>query len=161
MTRRINPFFLNMTRKNWTFLLFLIMTQRLEPSFEYDSQKWTFFYEKTRRIELLWIWFKEVSLFNMTQKVNFFFRTWLKEVNFFEHYSKNRTPFSRSDAKNWTFFSTCDTKNWTSFWIWFKELNFCLNYTTQSQRIEPSFFSLRLNESNTFFFSCDSCFQMI
>ena len=47
-------------------------------------------------------------------------------------------------------FSQNDSKNWTSFWVWFKELNFCQIYTTQSQRIEP-LFSIRLNESNTFF----------
>ena len=67
----------------------------------------------------------------MTQRIeSFFFKMWLKELNLF---------------------STCDSKNWTSFWKWFKELNFCLNYTTQSQRIEPSFFITTQRIEHLFF----------
>ena len=134
-----------------------------------------FFMNIIQRIELLWIWFKEVSLFltwlkkwtflsNMTQRSELFWTfeplllVWRKELNFFLDLTQRIEPFSRSDAKNWTFLVfQCDSKNLSVFlkmtqrifWIWFKELNFCQIYTTQSQRIEL-FFSLRLNESNTF-----------
>ena len=151
MTRRINPFFfehdskeLNLSSFFWLWLkdlnLRLSMTHRSEPSFikkleelnfcEYDSKKWAF---------LTWLkkWTfsfehdsKKWIFLNITQRIEHLFLDLTQRIE----------PFSRSDAKNWTFFSTCDSKNWTSFWIWFKELNFCLNYTTQSQRIEPSFF---------------------
>ena len=90
--------------------LFLNLTQRIEPF----SNMTPSFERLSQNDSKNWIFL------NVTQRIEpFFFKMWLKELNLF---------------------STCDSKNWTSFWIWFRELNFCLNYTTQSQRIEPSFF---------------------
>ena len=59
-------------------------------------------------------------------------------MNFFWHDSKNLSSF---------FFEN-NSKNWLLSKIWFKELNFFLSMT---QRIELTFFWIRLNESIPFF----------
>ena len=90
----------------------------------------------------------------MTQRVGlFFFWIWLKRLEpSFEYDSKKWAFFSESDSKNWTFFSNVTQRIEPLFEYDSENLNFCQINTTQSQRIELSFFfSIRLNELNTFF----------
>ena len=123
-------FFLNLTRRVEFFPIWLERVGLF--FFEYDSKTWTF----------VWVWLKEVSLF---------FWTWLKESTLFLKMTQRIEPFFLNVSQRMEPFFKCDSKNWTSFWIWFRELNLCQIYTTQSQRIELSFFfSIRLNELNIF-----------
>ena len=117
------------------------MTQRLEPSFEYDSKKWAFFFEH---------YSKNRTLFLRRRK----------ELNLFLILTQRIDLFSQFDSKNWTFFLNL-TQRIFFFQMWLKELNLFLNMI---QRIEflsdmydsksknrTFFFSIRLNESNIFF----------
>ena len=120
--------------KSWTFF-FLNMTQKLEPSFEYDSKKWAFL-NMTQRSELFW--------------------TLLRESNPFFKTTQRIEPFSKSDSKNWPFlkmtqiietFSKYDAKNWNFFlWIWLKELNFFFWYDSKKWNLKKD------SKSWTFFF---------
>ena len=137
--------------KNWTFFY---MTQRMNL-FVHESKNWTFF----------WTWLKDLSLlfflkkndlqelnpfFNMTQRIEPSFSTWLKELNLLFYMTQRIEPSFLHDSKNWTFFlhnSTTwassikydlrkydsknwhlfffkyDSKNWTFFFTWLNELN--------------------------------------
>ena len=109
------------------------MTQWIEFFSPFDSKSWVFS--------------------NMTQRVGlFFFWIWLKRLEpSFEYDSKNWTFFSQCVSKNWTFFSNVTLRIEPLFEYDSENLNFCQINTTQSQRIELSFFfSIRLNELNTF-----------
>ena len=128
---------------------FPVWLKELNFSFEFDSQKWTFFLNMTQRIEffehdskesnlpLFGVWLKELNFFfflNMTQRIEFF------------NDSQNRTTFFEDDSKNRTHF----------FWTQHKKLNFCWKNTkitlffeklkksnhfqkNMTQRIEPFF----------------------
>ena len=141
MTQRIEPLFVcfNNDSKNWTLCkwlielslfhepllnkswIFLFLTQRIELFFEYDSINRTHFF----------MWLKNWNFRLKKSKMKLF--NFLKTQNwFFSHDSKNWTRLFQHDSENWTFFEI-DSK----FFKW-------------TRRIEPFFFSIRLNESNLF-----------
>ena len=131
-THRIEFFFNKPQRIEFVFLIWLT---ELNPSFQYDSQNWTHFFNMTHR--------------NWT----FFFQHWLVEIEptCFEHDSENGTHFEIW-LKEMNHFVMCQWIELFS-WTWLKELNF-LNMTQRSklffnvtQRIEPLFL-IRLEELN-------------
>ena len=101
MTDTFEPFFLNMTQKNWTFFFFghmykywffsvwftklnlLYMTQRTWIFFKYDSKIWTFFSLWLKEWNLLfsWTWRKELNLFffTITNRIELFLKIWFKK----------------------------------------------------------------------------------
>ena len=86
----LNIFFYH-DSKELNLSLFLNFTQRLEPSFEYDSQKWAFFFFEHDS--------KKWTFLHITQRIEpFFLRGRRKELNFFLNLTQ------RIDAKNWTSF---------------------------------------------------------
>ena len=173
MTQRIEPFFLNMTRrmnlfswiwrKDWSFSLKFWQNQRIEPSF----QKWL-------------------------KELNFLLELCLKELNFF-FWKMTRRNFFQYDSKNWTFcliqrieplfrimthrckfflvwltemwlkelnfLFYCDSNFFLTFLKWLKELNFfskislkkLLTFFDMTHRIELRFRKW-LTELNLFFF---------
>ena len=89
----------NMTFKNWTFLK--NMTQRIEL-FKCDLEPRIILQFDSNN----WIWLKALNpFFNMTQRIEPFFWTWLTET-FLNYNSKNcfLKKYDSQNSKNWTFF---------------------------------------------------------
>ena len=97
LTQRIEPFFFEYDAKNWTFFLWLNMTQRIEP-FENDAENWTLFLFCRKELKLfplcLWYDSKKWNLKKWLKELNLFFLIWLTELNLFF--------FHLYDSKNWT-----------------------------------------------------------
>ena len=150
----------------WKRIDFYLMTQRVEPFFEYDSKSWIFFCKWLKELNFFWRWLKELILFFEYDSKKwasfFFFWIWLTEVRLFCEYG----------SKKWTFFWIWLKEVNFFFWTWLKEVNFrFLNMTQRSglflendsknwtiffkktQRIEPYFtwLKIRLKELNLFF----------
>ena len=141
MTKRIEPFFSNMTQSNDLF--FFEYDSQNWFFFEYDSQNWTFF------VPFLWIWPKNWTPFflNMTHRIEpFNFWKWLTELNLLFSWLKALNLFL-NDSKNWTYFWM--TQRIELIFEWLKELNF-LKWLK-----ELNFFQFRLTEMNPFFFEYD------
>ena len=136
-THRIEPFFLNMTQKNWAIYPFFLecMTQK----------NWTLF---------SWMWLKELKSFifsNVTQRIEPVF-TWLKELR----------PFFCMTQRIESVLE-CTTQRIEPFCsIRLNELNTFFWKKKRTHRIELFFFWTWLKELNLFFlkrcfFSASSC----
>ena len=128
MTQRID--FCRHESQNWTlflrlteFNLSLNMTHRIELSFQYDSQTWTFFFNMTHRLELFLFQYD-------SQNWTFSFSIWPTEL--MPHFEYEFNPFSMC-LKEFNLFS------------WLKEFNLLFHMT---QRIEPFFQKYDLQELN-------------
>ena len=121
----LNLFFGTFSRWLKELKSFFNVTQRIEP-FVFSqnvSKNWTFFSQNAQRIE---------PLFHS----NYFF-TWLKELNFFSQFDSKSWVFSNMTQRIEPLFEY-DSKNW----IFVRYIRL--------KGIEPSFFLVRINESNTF-----------
>ena len=137
VTQSTEPFFFNMSQRIeptfpiwlkelifffWIWLkeliFFLILTQRIQFLNSFTNMA----YSKSSTHLNLFIWLNELDLFYMTQRIEpywiitqriepFFF-SWLKELNL----------FFECDAKNWTFFF--EETQWIEYFLWSKELYF-------------------------------------
>ena len=124
--------------KNWNFGWKIVKTVKIV--FHMTGRIGPAFFNLTERIEPFSIWLKDLILFsltpriefflnktdrigpfflNMTQRIEFFlcFFTCLTELNFFQKWRRELNPFFfEDDAKNWTFFSLNVTSRiWTFF----------------------------------------------
>ena len=142
LTLRNESFFLNVTRRNEHFLIWLA---ELNLFFECDSKNCNFLQKVSPRMDFLecdsknWIFFNMTqrigidskhwtAFFNMTQEIEHLFsRIWRTELNisFLEYDAQNWTSFLEYDAQNWTshlfsnmthrIFFEYDSQNWMSF----------------------------------------------
>ena len=120
------------------------------------SKNWFFIWLKewylTQRLEIYVFetWFKELDFFFWwlaDLKLFFFQKLWRKELHLF--CMTQRIEFFLYDAKNWTFFFWFAVKNWAFFfflnfdsnWAFFKIGLKELNYFYIIYRIEPLLFS--------------------
>ena len=150
------------------------VTQRIEPSSQNDSKNWTFLkiiwlqdvlnFFVTREMELFSIWIKELRLFfqqyhstmidpffNMTHRIEPFWKTWFIEIEpSFQHDSK-MSPFLSMTSRIILFYKMYDSKNW-NFWKKKDSKNWTLFLFDVTQRIEL-FFNLTQRIEFFFFFS--------
>ena len=128
----LNISFLEYDAQNWTSHLFSNMTHRfffwiwlteLNVFLWYDPKKGLKFCDMIQRSEFFWYDSQNLTLFNITRRLEpfspidsknwTFFSKWLKEVNFF---------IWQNMTQRFDFFCY-DSKNRTLFWMWLKELN--------------------------------------
>ena len=129
LTQRIDYCEQKYDSKNWTFESvtqstepsFSIWVNESNPLFQYESKTWTFFWLEElnffwiliQRIELFWIWRKELNLFSWIwrkdwsfslkfwqQRIELSFQKWLNELNMTQ---RIEPFFFQFDSKNWTF----------------------------------------------------------